>query len=140
MTASTGLLDCGHVPTRTASGVGTGYARTADTDSTMCYSCADEAQRAELLDTTTTRFVAYVDGRTWKDGWWGGGYVTTWTGGKLGRIIGVKPGARRYSSLGMPMRWVSYRVQTPDGREWIGRHNAENNQSLVLRLSPRRVA
>lgn len=63
-----------------AAGCSAGYARTR-TNRMLCYSCADNGQRLELLDRSRP-FGAYLsaDSRT----------VTTWTGGKLGRAHGVR--------------------------------------------------
>jgi len=122
MTTTETLLDCGHLPTAD-SGIGTGYAVRLD-DTKICYACADAAQVAEVEDSATTLFLGYVTENT----------ITTWTGGVLGWVVRRMEGERRYSSLGMPMRWVSYDVGTYDGRRWYGRHNIESGDALVLRV------
>ena len=122
MTTIETLLDCGHLPTAD-SGIGTGYAVTPE-ETKICYACADAAQVADVADPAITMFLGYVTQNT----------ITTWTGGMLGWVTRRMEGERRYSSLGMPMRWVSYDVGTPDGRRWYGRHNIESGNAVVLRV------
>ena len=64
--------DCGH--DSTPKGCAAGYATTAE-GRTMCYACADDAQRETMR--TADRITAYQSGSD----------ITTWSGGKLGRIV-----------------------------------------------------
>lgn len=101
---NTDILGCGHLPTSTE-GCGTGYARTSE-GRTLCYSCADDAQRADIQ--TADRFTAYVstDGRT----------LTTWSGGTLGRVQQIS--APAYTPTGGEYRYVYARAA---GVDWWGR-------------------
>jgi len=76
--AKTGtLLDCGHLPTRRKKGsCATGVCHDRETGKTMCYACANKAQRKELK--TATKFQAYLSSD--------GKLITTWSGGKLATV------------------------------------------------------
>lgn len=72
------VYDCGHAPTVTT-GIGTGYARDAQTDATMCYACADSAQAADITRAMPgDRLTFYVSSN--------GAHITSWTGGILMRV------------------------------------------------------
>lgn len=114
------MVDCGHYVTPGhfyANGVPmtTGYARAADTDARMCYSCADDMQRTELA--TADRFTGYLsaDGRS----------VTTWTGGTLARVT------EHWTSRAAHKTYV--RAVTPDGARWHGQGPAESGTYVNLR-------
>lgn len=68
------ILSCGHTPSLHENFT-TGTAHLPD-GREICYACADEMQRADLL--TSDRFTGYVssDGKC----------LTTWTGGRLGSV------------------------------------------------------
>ena len=105
MNAATITLDCGHVPTETT-GCGTGYATTHD-GRTLCYTCADDAQRANVAAANYgDRITGYLsdDGATWQ----------TWTGGHLGRV--VRSGAHHAFSA----ERYHVRVKDTQGRIWSG--------------------
>lgn len=103
---TTELLDCGHAPTPTTGG-GTG--RAYDNDGrTLCYACADAAERARVAAGDT--LVAYVSST--------GNAITTWSGGELMRIT---------SLTSAPIGWQGSRVYfvravAPDGSKWYGRN------------------
>jgi hypothetical protein len=66
------LLSCGHPPTPNAE-PGTGYATMRGTEERICYSCADDRERAALLTEHTIGAYLSSDGKR----------ITTWTGGTL---------------------------------------------------------
>jgi hypothetical protein len=70
------ILDCGHTATPTETGLGTGVAHATD-GKTLCYECADKAQRADLA--TSKTFTAYLSSD--------GKHLTTWSGGILATIL-----------------------------------------------------
>lgn len=98
-----GVADCGHRVEH--DGIGTGYAIWPN-GLTSCYTCSDARQREELARRTSEPYTGYVsgDGKTF----------TTWTGGKLGRIV--------YENKGRRGERYHYQVRTPDGRLWWGRN------------------
>jgi hypothetical protein len=106
--------DCGHDVDTSAHGCGTGMARNDD-DSTMCYPCADESQRAAIAGADT--FGGYVSADRRR--------ITTWTGGELARVTYHGVGDPQYTATGG--RWSTryVRAVTPDGRRWYGRGNAD---------------
>lgn len=74
ITSTPKVLDCGHERTPTE-GLAAGYARRAD-NSTMCYPCADEMQRAEVLAATPgDKVTLYLNTAGTK--------VITWSGGEV---------------------------------------------------------
>lgn len=149
-------LDCGHEPTLplghaytpgpgvrpessrtwdcecgegyTAHGIGTGYARTPD-GRTLCYPCADEAQREDIEREPIV--LAYVEP------WGTPERVTTWTGATLARVVSVS----RWRSWVHGMHrasMVAVRVVTPRGRVLTGRYNEDTGQAVGLRpVKPR---
>lgn len=119
------VLDCGHAPTDTESSMTNGIARTAD-DRTMCYACADDAQRADLL--TESRVFAYLSGD--------GRKVTTWTGGELGTVTALWRDAGRWSTYGIVHRCY-VRVTDVHGQRWHGSGPVENGDYVRLRRSAR---
>lgn len=86
----------------------TGYAVT-QTDDFICYACADQNQRADLITSRDGPIYAYVasNGKT----------VTTWTGGKLGDIVGY--GESRAGWHGSTIAY--FRVRDIHGQWWQGR-------------------
>ena len=97
--------DCGHEIV--SNGFSTGYATSRSTGQTLCYPCANEAQRADMISAQS--FMAYLssDGST----------VTSWSGGKLGTVlretvrkgVGFSPDGRTY------LRVIDCR-----GKQWHG--------------------
>jgi len=76
-TTTTTTYDCSRCDRPcTPDGVGTGYARMPD-GKTLCYGCADETQRADMLG--STKFTAYLGP--------GDHTITTWSGGVLGSVL-----------------------------------------------------
>ena len=127
------VCDCGHPPTATE-GIGTGYARHAITDATMCYDCAAEETRQEFRDAVYGDVLyAYVvpDLDLSKPGTHPddirGISITTWPGAVLGRGRVTAP---QYS-LGS---WVQYATVTIEGRRWHGRYYRRAGDYIGLRL------
>jgi len=108
----TTILDCGHEPTPNA-GCGTGYATARDTGKRSCYSCAEELERADMA--TAKRFSAYLSSDNMS--------ITTWTGGKLGRVTRMTRNDRQ----------TFVRVTDIHGKEWAGIGPAENGTYVSLR-------
>jgi hypothetical protein len=86
-------------------GCATGYGETPD-GRRLCFPCCDQSQRLEF--SAADRFSAYVagDGKT----------VTTWTGGKLARIVGM---TRHRGGFGG--EYVTVQAVAPNGARWYGR-------------------
>lgn len=100
-------LDCGHVPTVDA-GVGTGYARHAVTNKTMCYGCADSQAAADM--SAEDKYGAYLSGD--------GKNITTWSGGVLARV--TYEGKAR---TGFHDSEITYlRARDANGATWYGRN------------------
>lgn len=124
-------LTCGHAPTEPTSfhsnGVPmtTGYARTED-DRTLCYACADDEQRAELL--TRSDVFAYLSSDRKR--------VTTWTGGTLGTVTRYTVSAGRWSTFGIVHRCY-VRVTDVHGQSWYGSGPVENGDYVRLHRSAR---
>lgn len=140
--ATTGdTLDCGHILTDAmrhslgthSTGVpfGTGYARDAKTDATMCYPCAETAERASFLvaGMTGEPFTAYVSSS---------GDLTTWTGAVLAHGIRYAHGVSRSGWHGSEIH--SWRFRYTEGSftrdatsaEWYGR-NAGPGMVITVR-------
>ena len=117
----TEILDCGHAPT--PQGAGSGYAYFTP-DFRMCYPCADEVQRAEIK-TGVDRFVGYVDGDVSV-----GAHLVTWSGGMLGRVVGVQWGrtSRRFGGVSMV-----HVVAVVEGRRWHGKYAPDLGKAVRLR-------
>jgi hypothetical protein len=104
-------LDCGHAPTTQPAGsCGTGYARDAATDATMCYPCADSRTAEQVASSkpgdAITLYVS-TDGTR----------VTTWSGGVImNRVMWGKRHA--WSSRHEPRHYM--RAIDVDGRVWSG--------------------
>jgi len=111
---------CGHrLPTPPVTGA-TGYGTSSATGYTYCYSCLDAAERITMASADHVH--AYV----------GGGEVTTWTGGVLGRVVAKRIGAPHGSRFGF-FRIVSYRVRDLDGALWHGRTSDSAGTLVHLR-------
>lgn len=118
-------LDCGHFPQPKRWGTGTdlsgipGYALTLDGYS-LCYSCADDDERAVM--SWADQLLAYVSGD--------GRQLQTWTGGELARVITHSSfrGGWHRSEI------HAYRFRAPDGSEWHGRNAGPGMAILVRRV------
>lgn len=86
-------------------GCAVGYAVTND-GRKLCYQCCDNSQRLEF--SAAERFSAYVssDGKS----------LTTWTGGKLARVVGI---SRHRGGFGG--EYFSIQAVAPNGARWYGR-------------------
>jgi hypothetical protein len=111
------LLNCGHEPTPTPGGIGSGVAYAAN-GATLCYPCADETERAFMA--SSDRLLAYVssDGKS----------VQTWSGGTLATITALWTIGRGFG------RSTIYGVNAvaPDGSRWYGR-NSGTGMRIMLR-------
>jgi hypothetical protein len=132
MTERITVCDCGHPPTPT-SGIGTGYARSAD-DRTSCYDCAAEETRQMFRDATYGDVLyAYVSpdldlsqpGTRADD--IRGISITTWPGHVLGKGFLTVP---TYVVGGK----VQYATVLIEGRHWHGRYYRNAGDYIGLRL------
>lgn len=119
------ILNCGHFPTPMAGGSGgTGKAYGPD-DSSMCYSCADDATKTEIADPATNRITLYV-GSDQID-WFGhrqgitAHKVTTWNGTQMGFVSGSSLQCVNYTPSGGRYSFYSITVKMEDGSLWYGR-------------------
>ena len=94
-----------------------GYGRDRE-DRTYCYPCMDRMQREDIE--TLPSVVVYDDG---------GPDVTTWTGGRLARVIGRST----YRNGLTGTRMTALTVRTPRGRVLHGRYGSDWSQAVVLR-------
>ena len=118
------VCSCGHPPTAQPIGsCGTGYARTRD-GRTLCYACADAAEREELRSRSGV-FCAYLSSD--------GQRATTWTGGTLGTVVSSRPcklTRRSYTHDASEYRSVT--VRDVHGAYWHGR----GSPGISIRLRP----
>jgi hypothetical protein len=117
--------DCGHTVTPTPGSVGTGKATDPKTGRTMCYPCAEAAER-EAIKTADT-YTGYITDRDRTA-------FTTWTGAKLGTVIAYSVGSPRYTPTGGQVRMRSVRVRTPDGTLWYGTSGTDMDVITIRRL------
>lgn len=103
--------DCGHTVTPTPGSIGTGKATDQKTGRTMCYPCAEKAER-EALKTADT-FGGYLTADRPK-------VITTWTGAALAEVVSYGVGSRRYTPSGGSYRMQYVRAKSPDGALWYG--------------------
>ena len=115
-------LDCGHEPRPTDIGLGTGVVYAPDGKS-MCYSCADDAQRAQMARGEAVTAYTSADGKR----------ITTWSGGELARVQSIGYGARRWGSVIGDWRMRYVRAIDPAGRVWRGQGS---DQYDVITLRP----
>lgn len=115
--------DCKQVlPVQTEGG--TGYARMHDSDSLVCYSCADKRQTAELKDRSKP-FVAYIS----SDGL----RITTWTCGMLMRITKTRSCPLTRSSYTHNRNsYMSVHAVDVHGGHWTGRGSA----GVAIKMRP----
>ena len=92
--------------------------------SRICYACADERQRADLLDRSKP-FTGYLSGD--------GCRFTTWTGGTLGSV--VRHNVSRTAWHGAEMHHV--RVVDVHGNAWFGK-GAGQGMALTVRPCKRK--
>jgi hypothetical protein len=110
---------------RRGDGCGTGYACLTGKEEgkRVCYSCADERQRANLLDRSAP-FCAYLSND--------GKQITTWTGGRLMGVTASVPCklSRMSYTHGKDFRTVWAR--DVHGGEWYGR----GSPGICIKLRP----
>ena len=116
------LVDCGHtIPDLPPGHVGaTGYAtwhQGTPHEEKICYACADERTRASLL--SSNRVMGYLH----REGGPGTWIVTTWTGGKLGRVAEMLPRNNNFMRRGEKL--YSLRVVDVHGQRWYGTGQGE---------------
>lgn len=125
------LLDCGHAPTPTPGGIGTGRAIDRRTGRTRCYPCA-EAHEREMIKTAQA-FTGYLtDLRP--------NVVTTWTGATLAVVTSYSTGARRIAPSGGTFRMQNVRARTPDGTMWHGQGSSDSDAITLRRFKNQRKA
>lgn len=109
---------CGNdFPPIASNGVAAGYAITGN-GSHICYTCADEQQRADMRQ--FDKYGAYLssDGKS----------LTTWTGSELAKVISEKTvsgGGFHFGSL------TAIRAKAPDGSIWYGKGSG---RGMLLRI------
>lgn len=111
--------NCGHDYEAQESGA-TGYATlgTAGTHNgrklrkgaKICYACADAAERATLK--TAERAFGYLSQDRQK--------ITTWTGGELAVVRGIREHKRRMPRTGAPYTISYFRARDVHGAMWAG--------------------
>lgn len=116
--------DCGHTVTPKPGSVGTGKATDPDTGRTMCYPCAETAEREAIR--TADVYSGYITDSRPKE-------FTTWTGAVLGKVTSCIRGAKQFGNDG-PYRMRSVTVRTPDGAEWYGR-GKDDMDAITIRRS-----
>jgi hypothetical protein len=108
--------DCGKVKATSGNGCSVGYARFGESDSLVCYACADERQREELKDRSKS-FGAYVSSD--------GKQITSWTGGLLMRVTQSWSCAlSRRSNWHDAKSFKCIRAVDVHGGKWFGRGSA----------------
>lgn len=112
------ILACKHKPVPTSAG-GTGYGTWIPSGEQLCYACLDMRQ-LQAIENGSRRFCGYVDSD---------GLVTTWSGGKLGRIIYTRVGPIRRT--GYRMTYV--RAVVIGGRKFFGQYNADSGNAVSFR-------
>ncbi|MEU0218722.1 hypothetical protein ABZ281_28100 [Streptomyces sp. NPDC006265] len=107
-------LECGHAPTPSPNT--TGYATwvAGEQEERLCFPCADARMREQIRN--DVRFTGYVNSA--------GTHITTWTGGELAKVTGVRRGRQRSTPTGGYYRMRHVTAKTPDGRRWSGRGSA----------------
>lgn len=126
--ATAGLCGCGHLPTDTTGGA-TGYATMAD-GKTLCYPCADTAEREAFA--TADMFTGYVKEDTRQ--------FTTWTGGKLAAITSMYYGKTRYTPSGGSYSIRYIQATAPDGSRWSGSGSSGHDVVTLRRVAPSGLA
>ncbi len=101
------------------SGASTGYAVTRDNEF-LCYPCADTNQRKSLITGRNGPIYAYVNQNA--------SHVTTWSGGKLGSIVGYGESAAGWAGSTI----ARFRVRDVHGQWWQGR-GAGRGMACTLR-------
>lgn len=110
MLVGTGIICdyCGAECLRDPNGCSTGYAHTVGKASKVCFHCAEESERH--IFQTADKYTAYHGSGSPE-------YVTTWTGGKLARIV-----SKRLTNKPCAMggTWYYIRAIAPNGTRWWG--------------------
>lgn len=106
-------LDCGHVlaPKPLETYYGTGYA-VDGAGRTLCYACADDRHRAELLTEHETGGYLSGDGKT----------ITTWTGGVLMHVTSTKTARVGFRDVTgrRPIRYYLQATDVHGAHHWTG--------------------
>lgn len=123
--------DCGHIRVR-PDGIGTGYATDPATGLTMCYTCADVRQLADMATADTITAYLSQDER----------HVTTWTGGTLARVLSVNdsPGNRRKYVRAVDDNGVHWRGTGPrESGTYVTLHRVANDGGRAMRDKALRI-
>ena len=118
--------DCGHESAprpEPGKGGGVGYARSSD-GRTLCYPCADDAQRADR--DRSNDFVGYLSASHSKE-------ITTWTGGLLARVTSTHSGRAGFGG-----RSLHVEARDERGGEWYG-WRSDAGWSEVIRMHRRKA-
>jgi hypothetical protein len=114
-------LDCGHVlEPRAAGDIATGYAYHSVTQRTMCYWCADESARSEMV--RVDMVTQYVNSEGTK--------IVTWSGGELGRVVDSSVWAGGWNGSLIH----SWTVVDSNGGRWHGRNGGPGMAVTLRRL------
>lgn len=100
--------DCGHTVTPKPGSIGTGKATDPKTGRTMCYPCAEAAEREAIK--TADRYTAYLSGD--------GKHIITWTGATLAVVVSYGISSPRCTPTCGRYRMAYVRAETPDGVQW----------------------
>ena len=133
---ATWICVCGE-PYGVNHGLGTGVARSPD-GRTMCYSCVDDAIRADILAGTPVTLYdsgerpQYIVATAPTDTapgtlTWHAPRLTSWSGGELLTVL-----YRRTYRHNFGGRMAAVTARDSNGRYWHGRHSADNCQCVTM--------
>jgi hypothetical protein len=117
--------DCGHTVTPKPGSIGTGKATDPETGRTMCYPCAEDAEREAIK--TADVYSGYITDRDPTT-------FNTWTGAKLGTVVSYGVGSPQFTPTGGRARMRYVRVRTPDNVLWYGSGGADMDAITIRRL------
>ena len=110
----TPLLACAHEPP--PGNTGTGWGTWIPSGEKLCYECLDQRETDRIRNGAE-----YVGAYISTDG-----LVTTWSGGKLGRVVRVKNSRRGSYTL------TYIRAVLAGGRLFYGQYNADRGNLITL--------
>lgn len=109
------ILDCGHVPTPDAHGIGTGYGRDAADGRTYCYACCADRERARMVE--SGRATLYLSTATRE--------ITDWPGMLRFRALSIRKGRHNIARTRYDVGFVG-----PDGQPWHGVQYGDNTEII----------